>query len=607
MSETQSSGLTLKMGLAAAAAIGVGAALYVYYASASEEDEATARGVEAKPAPTKVPPPAAVAATRETATKAAAKDTPKAAAAAVVVAAVEPETEVTESNKLKEKANKLFKEKKFAEAASMYSEAIAAHEGDVDTDPLLATLFTNRAAAYIKLKQYYEVVEDCTKALSLNGEAKILAKAYSRRAHAYDELKNYPAALHDYMVFESSAYTPPKGATGAEMKKKAGKALQAIAKGYATAWAEESAGAERHLPPNNIIVPFFNGFSDDSDAEVLSVEELTAQIASNSEDGGLYLRRARANVAAKNYTPVHDDLVRSISSLEKAEGAEAQALKLKAMAMKGVFQHLLTQHQDAVEMYSAVITADDTNVDAYLGRAMVLLDQGKQACKEDYDMALKLGPKAPSVLYHLGQYNFLAKNVTEAIAKFREAIERGHQGYMPHLSLAQAFMVQSKFDEALAEIKVAEEKFPGESTVFVYKGQALQQQGQAGGGPDKFDQAEEAFNMAFKKDKGNPMALFHLGYITLMRNPGPPFGRAVALFENAVKIDKHCFSAIEHLGHLHMNMKDFAKAGEWFDMYVKNTVGSASHISQEYLEQVCVFRESAKMYLKLREEKVPGI
>jgi hypothetical protein len=33
-----------------------------------------------------------------------------------------------------------------------------------------------------------------------------------------------------------------------------------------------------------------------------------------------------------------------------------------------------------------------------------------------------------------------------------------------------------------------------------------------------------------------------------MRNPGPPFGRAVALFENAVKIDKHCFPAIEHLG-----------------------------------------------------------
>jgi hypothetical protein len=109
----------------------------------------------------------------------------------------------------------------YAEAISKYSEAIAEHEGD---EPGLATLYSNRAAAHIKLvrvsasavamrcecvcvrapcilmclrfrllttsflygcgsmchlqKQYAEVVEDCTKSLSLNGEAKIVAKAY---------------------------------------------------------------------------------------------------------------------------------------------------------------------------------------------------------------------------------------------------------------------------------------------------------------------------------------------------------------------------------------------------------------------------------------------
>jgi hypothetical protein len=40
---------------------------------------------------------------------------------------------------------------------------------------------------------------------------------------------------------------------------------------------------------------------------------------------------------------------------------------------------------------------------------------------------------------------------------------------------------------------------------------------------------------------------------------------------------------------------------------VRNTVGSASHIAREDLEHVCMFRESARMYLMLRDEKVPGI
>ena len=54
----------------------------------------------------------------------------------------------------------------------------------------------------------------------------------------------------------------------------------------------------------------------------------------------------------------------------------------------------------------------------------------------------------------------------------------------------------------------AADKFPKEATVYVYKGQILEQ-------AERFPEAEKAYKKAFKMDKTNSMPLFHLGVMAL--------------------------------------------------------------------------------------------
>ena len=97
-----------------------------------------------------------------------------------------------EALQLKDRGNKAFKKKDFSTALSSYSASIAYFK-----DP---KVYSNRAAVFLKMKQYEECISDCNLALAMD---KAFLKPYNRRAQANQALKNYKEAIDDYQFILS--------------------------------------------------------------------------------------------------------------------------------------------------------------------------------------------------------------------------------------------------------------------------------------------------------------------------------------------------------------------------------------------------------------------
>lgn len=73
-----------------------------------------------------------------------------------------------EATTVKEKGNQFFKDKDYVQAAACYTEALQLSSAVVDGEPKERCIyFKNRAACFLKMKEYEKALEDCVSALSL--------------------------------------------------------------------------------------------------------------------------------------------------------------------------------------------------------------------------------------------------------------------------------------------------------------------------------------------------------------------------------------------------------------------------------------------------------
>ena len=89
---------------------------------------------------------------------------------------------------MKHRANEAFGKGEFTKAVEQFTKCI-------ELDPQEAVYFSNRSAAYAKLKQYDEALSDGQKAVSLRPD---WIKGYSRKAFALFCLEDFEAALKCY-------------------------------------------------------------------------------------------------------------------------------------------------------------------------------------------------------------------------------------------------------------------------------------------------------------------------------------------------------------------------------------------------------------------------
>ncbi|CAG9466709.1 unnamed protein product [Pedinophyceae sp. YPF-701] len=100
------------------------------------------------------------------------------------------EEDAKRADELKQQANDLFKEKHFAKALDLYSQAI-------DLNPSNAVYYGNRAFAHLKLENYGAAVSDASAAIKIDNT---YVKAYYRRADGHMRMLQFKEALKDFKL-----------------------------------------------------------------------------------------------------------------------------------------------------------------------------------------------------------------------------------------------------------------------------------------------------------------------------------------------------------------------------------------------------------------------
>jgi len=109
-----------------------------------------------------------------------------------------------EVESLKEKGNLFFKSGDYNKAIEMYSECLRKGEEQKVNDELMVVVFSNRAMAYLKLREFLKAEDDCTNALKLNDKH---VKSLVRRGQARRKLERHKESLRDY---EAAAEIEPE-------------------------------------------------------------------------------------------------------------------------------------------------------------------------------------------------------------------------------------------------------------------------------------------------------------------------------------------------------------------------------------------------------------
>ncbi|XP_050935581.1 serine/threonine-protein phosphatase 5-like isoform X4 [Cucumis melo] len=106
---------------------------------------------------------------------------------------------VTQAEKIKCRANKAFTAHKYAQAIDLYTQAIELNNQN-------AIYWANRAFARIKLEEYGSALEDASKAIEVNPR---YSKGYYRRGAAYLAMGKFKEALKDFQQLKKMCPNDP--------------------------------------------------------------------------------------------------------------------------------------------------------------------------------------------------------------------------------------------------------------------------------------------------------------------------------------------------------------------------------------------------------------
>lgn len=115
------------------------------------------------------------------------------------MSAEEKEERKTQALEYKDRGNDYFKRSEYPEAKELYTNAIKICPDEFTKEKSI--FHANRAACLVKMGQYKEAIDDCTKALDLNPD---YLKVRLRRAQCFEHEDRLEEALEDYQkVFDA--------------------------------------------------------------------------------------------------------------------------------------------------------------------------------------------------------------------------------------------------------------------------------------------------------------------------------------------------------------------------------------------------------------------
>lgn len=444
----------------------------------------------------------------------------------------------------KAEGNKYFKSGKYAEAIKCYDSAIEICPKDKKLD--LSTFYQNRAAAYEQMKEYEEVKNDCTLALSLNPK---YVKALQRRAKACELTKDLQRSLEDV-----TAACILEGFQNQTTLLTADRVLKELGRQHAK---EAMARRTPVMPSKHFIKMYFSSFIEDP-----VINAWVQEKESDSAEADLRgLARAKQAFKSQNYEDI-------IPACNEEFESEDDSHRMEAFVLRATFHLLLGEHKKAMSDFQAVIENEHANVklqvNALIKRASLYM-QLEQSSKslEDFDRAADLDKDNADVYHHRGQVHLLMEKVTEAMSDFSKAVAVNPNCPIPYVQKCYtdyryAFSTRNmeKMEEVMKAFQQAIQKFPECSECYTLFAQVLSDQ-------EEYDKADKYFKKATEVEPENATVYVHRGLLQLQWNGDVP--KAIEMINQALKMDDRCEFGYEALGTIEVQRGNLRHAVELFD------------------------------------------
>ncbi|KAK1444883.1 TPR repeat containing protein [Babesia gibsoni] len=296
--------------------------------------------------------------------------------------------EQKKSQDYKNEGNKLYKQKKFAEALEQYDKAI-------ELDPTNLLLENNKAAVYLEMGDFDKCIDICNKAIERRYDVKadflVISKIYNRLASCYTKMEKYEEALAAY---QKSLLEDNNRVTRTAMKEVERMKEKRDREAYI-----DPVKADEHREKGN---EFFKAFKFPE-----AKKEYDEAIRRNPRDAKLYTNRAAALTKLAEYPSAMADCNKAI---------ELDPTFVKAWARKGNIHVFLKEYHKALEAYDKGLAVDPNSQDCINGKydcmaKIQAMSQSGTVDEEQYRHAMA----DPEVQQILGdpQFQIILKKLSE--------------------------------------------------------------------------------------------------------------------------------------------------------------------------------------------------
>ncbi|KAJ3043774.1 TOM (translocase of outer membrane) complex component [Rhizophlyctis rosea] len=429
---------------------------------------------------------------------------------------------------VKDAGNKYYSSKKFDEAIALYTQAITLHPH--------AVYYSNRAACYANMNQYDKVIEDCTEALRRD---KNWGRALNRRAQAYEHEGEYSKALNDYTAF----------CVLEEFKNEAAiTATDRVLKIIGKKKAEEVMKTKKsRLPSETFIAAYMDSFRLTSTG-AKAIAELDG-----NEEADLLIKKAYAAVATRNWAEAYQFSVQSIEN----GNFSTQNLKALAYNLRGTFNFLKGDIEEAMADLEKALDADPKNVNSIIKKASIYMERGSVTeAAGEFERAEQVDANDPDLYYHRGQVRFLTQDNEGAIADYKKSLAIDDNFVYAYIQLGVGQYKLGDVGTAMATFKKATKKFKDSGEVYNYHGEILLD-------TQRYSDALDNFNKAIELMPKSPLPYINKAILYLQWKSDPVIAEQEC--RTATEVDPQCDIAFAQLAQLLLHQNKVEESLQYYD------------------------------------------
>ncbi len=213
--------------------------------------------------------------------------------------------------------------------------------------------------------------------------------------------------------------------------------------------------------------------------------------------------------------------------------------------------------------------------------AVKVILEGQKICGDSYDMFAILG----AAYNNLGDYSV-------AIEQFQKAIEKDQKKIQAYTNICATLINQERYEEALVYYDQALEIFPGNASIYYFKGSVYNKL-------ERFEAARDSYLKSIEQNPESANAHFYLGVCYI--NLGHP-EEAISSCERAIAIKKDFINAYINMGIAYRMLRNGFKAVQIFQLALN--IDESSEIALRHFAETVRTLHEIKMSPMLRKHLV---